>query len=123
MSKKGYLPTVIEHVLEKLRSYNFLNDADYAQMYTQNSLRKKGGKLIKMELRAKGIDEENIQSAMDNIDGEQELETAKKLLEKYMRGKTQDKETFQKAFRHLMSKGFDYEVIRRVLSEYTELDE
>jgi regulatory protein len=123
LSKKGYLPAVIEHVLEKLRSYNFLNDADYAQTYTQNSVKRKGNKLIKMELRAKGIAEENIEAAIDGIDGDEELQTAKNILAKYMRGKTEDKETFQKAFRYLMGKGFDYEVIRQALSEYTDLEE
>ena len=123
LSKKGYLSAVIEQVLEKLRSYNFLNDADYAQTYAQNSVKRKGGKLIKMELRAKGIAEESIQAAIDWIDSEEELETAKTLLAKYMRGKTEDKETFHKAFRYLMGKGFDYEVIRQALSEYTDLDE
>lgn len=123
LSKKGYLPAVIEHVLERLRSYNFLNDKEYAEMYAKNASKRKGGRLIKMELRAKGISAENVDEALESLDAEEELETAKALLEKYMRGKEQDMQTLQKAYRHLMGKGFNYDVVKEALSSYGELEE
>lgn len=123
LSKKGYLPAVIDYVLEKLRSYNFLNDREYAETYVQSVAKRKGGRLIKMELRSKGIDEESIENALSSLDETDELETAKTLLLKYMRGKTADVPTLQKAYRHLMGKGFSYDVIKEALSAYGEMDE
>ena len=116
--KKGYLPAVIEYVIEKLRSYNFLNDGAYAESYVGFAAKKKGGRLIRMELRGKGIDENEIDAALDTLDEEQEIQTASAVLEKYMRNKTCDKETLQKAYRYLMGKGFDYEIIRTALRLY-----
>lgn len=123
LSGKGYLTAVIDYVVEKLRSYNFLNDGLYAETYTESASKRKGSKLIRMELRGKGIAEEEIDAALDTLSRETEEETARALLEKYMRGKVCDKATLQKAYRYLLSKGYDYEVIKSALTAYGECDE
>ena len=121
--KKGYLPAVIDYVVEKLREYGFINDEEYAEAYTESASKKKGGRLIRMELKNKGLSEEAIENALSELDEGQELETAKGILEKYMRGKTADKATLQKAYRHLMSKGFDYDTAKAAIDAYGGMDE
>ena len=69
-----------------------------------------------MELRSKGISEQEIDAALEDLDEETELEAAKTLLQKYMRGKPLDVQTLQKAYRYLMSKGYDYEIAKSALS-------
>lgn len=123
LTKKGYLPAVIEYVIEKLREYGFINDEEYAEAYTESAAKRKGGRLIRMELKNKGLSDEAIDGALSELDSEQELETAKNILEKYMRGKTADKATLQKAYRYLMSKGFDYEVAKAAIDAYGDVDE
>lgn len=115
---KGYLPAVVEYAVEKLRSYNFLNDGEYAEAYVESVAKRKGGRLIRMELRQKGVSDGEIDAALDSLDEEQELSTAKAVLEKYMRGKQADVATLQKAYRHLMGKGFDYETAKSALAAY-----
>ena len=116
LGKKGYLPAVADYAVEKLRSYGFLNDGEYAEAYVESAIKKKGGRLIKMELRSKGISEQEIDAALEDLDEETELEAAKTLLQKYMRGKPLDVQTLQKAYRYLMSKGYDYEIAKSALS-------
>lgn len=123
LSKKGYLPAVIDYVLEKLRSYRFLNDTEYAETYAKNAAKRKGSLLIKMELKAKGISQTDIDEALERVDEDEELQTAKEILCKYMRGKNPDVQTLQKAYRHLMGKGFGYEIIKQALSAYGEMEE
>ena len=118
LTKKGYLPAVVGYVIEKLREYDFINDNEYAEAYTESAAKRKGGRLIRMELRGKGLSDEAIENAVSGLDGEQECKTAARILEKYMRGKTADKTTLQKAYRHLIGKGFDYETAKEVLSGY-----
>jgi regulatory protein len=118
LTKKGYLSSVVEYVVEKLRSYNFLNDGEYAESYVESAAKRKGGRLIRMELRGKGISDEEIDAALDTLDSETEEQTACKILEKYMRGKTADAPTLQKAFRYLMGKGFDYEIAKSALQTF-----
>ncbi len=123
LNGKGYLPAVVEYVIEKLRSYNFLDDGAYAESYVESAAKRKGGRLIRMELKSKGVSEEEIDNALENLDEEQEIQTAVGILQKYMRGKTADAPTLQKAFRYLMGKGFAYDVVKSALSIYGEIEE
>ena len=123
LTKKGYLPVVGDYVVEKLREYGFINDGEYAEAYTESAAKRKGGRLIRMELRNKGLSEEAIDGALEGLDGEKELETAKGILEKYMRGKIADKPTLQKAYRHLMGKGFDYETAKTAIAALGETED
>ncbi len=123
LTKKGYLPATVDYVLDKLRGYDFVNDGEYAKAYVLSKSKKKGERLIEMELRAKGISDEDAESALTCLDEESQVEAAKAVLAKYMRGKEVDAPTLQKAYRHLMSKGFTYEVSRAALSSLKDLDE
>lgn len=117
---KGYLPAVIEYVIEKLRGYGFVDDAEYARQYVQNASKNKGKRLISLELQRKGVSERDAQSAVEEIQGEETA--ALKILQKYMRNKTADRETLYKAFRYLLSKGFDYDTARAALAAYGEIE-
>ena len=123
LQSKGYLPAVVDYAVEKLRSYNFLNDGQYAEAYVESISKRKGSKLIRMELRSKGVSEMEIDAALDALPVEQEIETAKGILEKYMRGKVCDKTTLQKACRYLLGKGYDYEVVKSALTEFGACDD
>lgn len=123
LRQKGYLSDVCDYVIEKMRGYNFLNDGEYAEAYVESVSAKKGGRLIRMELRAKGVSDEEIDGALEGLDQETEERAASEILKKYMRGKEGDKLTLQKAFRYLMGKGYDADVIKSALSQYGETDE
>lgn len=123
LAGKGYLPAVVDHVVEKLYSYNFLNDGEYAEAYIESAVKRKGGRLIRMELRGKGVSDEDIDLALDNLDDSAEEEAAKAILQKYMRNKTCDRETLQKAYRYLMGKGFDYETAKAALSSLGDCED
>ena len=123
LSSKGYLPAVIEYVVDKLRSYNFLNDGEYAEAYAESAVKRKGGRLIRMELRAKGISDEEIDGALEGLAEGTEEEAAKEILQKYMRNKTCDRETLQKAYRYLTGKGFDYETVKAALASLAEYED
>ncbi len=123
LQSKGYLPAVVDYAVEKLRSYNFLNDGQYAESYVESISKRKGSKLIRLELRSKGVSEMEIDAALDALPVEQEIETAKGILEKYMRGKVCDKTTLQKACRYLLGKGYDYEVVKSALTEFGDYED
>ena len=123
LTKKGYLPVVIEFVLEKMRGYGFLDDGEYAEAYVEFASRKKGGRLIRMELKAKGVSDEEIDGALEGLDGDTQETAAKTLLQKYMRGKEPTRENLQKAYRYLTGKGFDYETAKNALSTLGDIEE
>lgn len=123
LKSKGYLDAVADYVTEKMRAYRFLDDGAYAESYVENASARKGNRLIRMELKQKGVSETDIANALEKLNEEDEKQTALSILQKYMRGKTADTATLQKAFRHVMSKGFDYETVKSALREYGEIEE
>ncbi len=123
LTKKGYLPVVCDYVAEKLRGYDFINDGEYAQAYTESAAKRKGGRLIRMELKSKGLSEAAIDGALSALDGETERQAATELAQKYMRGKPWDRASLQKAYRYLMGKGYSYEVAKDALSALGEIED
>ena len=121
LAGKGYLAAVSDYVLEKMSGYGFLDDRQYAESYAASAVKKKGARLIRAELKEKGVSDEHIRNALDGLEGE--AETAAKLLGKYMRGKEADRQTRYKAFRYLIGKGFDYDTAKSALTAFGEVSE
>ncbi len=120
LTKKGYLPAVCDYVLKKLKEYGFVDDCEYVQAYLEDAVRRKGSRLIKLELRQKGVGEQEIEGALDTLDGEEEKRSARAILEKYLRGKPLDRTTKQKGYRYLLGKGFDYELAKETIAAFFE---
>ena len=123
VSKKGYLEDVTSYVIEKLNEYHFLNDKEYAENYVEHTSQRKGVRLIRVEMRKKGLSEEDMDAALDGIDEETQLNTAREVLEKYMRHKEVDKTTLQKAIKYLLGKGFEFEIAKKAVLVYGEPEE
>ena len=121
LKKKGYLQDVSDYVVERMRYYGYLDDGQYAASYAAHAGAKKGGRLIALELRRKGIAAEAIEEAVSSLGDE--TKSAKAVLEKYLRGKdVTDKKTVQRAYAHLLSKGFDYDTARAALEGLLDED-
>ena len=118
LAGKGYLSAVCDYVVEKMQGYGFLNDSEYAESYAESAGKKKGVRLIRMELKNKGVADEDIDGAIAGVDDSAQENAAKSVLEKYMRNKPTDKETLYKAFRYLLGKGFEYETAKSALSAF-----
>lgn len=121
LRRKGYLDDVSSYVVEKMEEYGFLDDRAYAAEYAQSAGKRKGRRLIAAELRRKGVGEEEIGQAVDLLEGEEE--SAKAVLEKYLRGKELNQKTLQKAFSYLLGKGYDYETARSALRALGETED
>ena len=114
LKKKGYVDAVADAVLEKLKEYGLVDDDEYCRQYAASAGKSKGARLIAYELRRRGAAEDSIGRALSDLTGEEEAASA--ALKKYMRGREFTKENLSKAYRHLMSKGFDYETAKAALA-------
>jgi regulatory protein len=106
-----------DKIITILKDLKFLDDNRYAKMYLEEKLANnpKGKRVIAMKLAEKGISKEVINSVIDSQYNEDtETRKAKELLSKYLkkvRAKSElDKR--QKCFRYLLSRGFDYEIVK-----------
>jgi regulatory protein len=117
--RKKIEPDSLTLIIEKLEGWGYLNDAEFARAFTasrrasgRNSVRK-----IKLELRAKGVDQDIIDQALDNGEVD-DREVLKKLVEK-KRQIPRYKEN-KKIIEFLLRKGFNYQDVREVLAEVDE---
>lgn len=108
--KKGYTDVVADYAVNKLSEYKYIDDKEYARAYVANYSKVKGAKLIRLELRAKGISDEDMAEALESIADEKEA--ARAVADKYLRNKERDFKNIQKAYKYLLSKGFSYETAK-----------
>lgn len=117
----------IDIVIEFLLKNKFIDDDLLAQkiVNTNVNLNKCGRNKIKQNLYNKGISIESINEAISEIDKDVEFENAMYLAKKrYERVKNEDKrKIYQKISQHLAYKGFDYDIIKRVLNKLLNFDE
>ncbi len=117
----------IVKVIAFLKRNNFINDDILAQkiVNTNVNLNKCGRNKIKQNLYIKGIDKNSIDEALNDIDDNIEYENAMYLAKKrYDRVKNEDKrKIYQKISQHLAYKGFNYDIIKRVLNKLLNFDE
>ena len=111
LARKGYTEKTIEVVLDKMSAYKFVNDQNYSNEYFRQASKYKGKRLIYSELKRKGVSEEDMAEAMENVGDE--TESAARVAEKYLRSKEKTRENAVKCYRYLLSKGFDYETAKR----------
>nr|WP_176481760.1 regulatory protein RecX [Clostridioides difficile] len=113
--------------MDFLKSYNLVNDSVLAQkiVNTNVNLNKCGKNRIKQNLYNKGINRSTINEAVSELDKDTEFENAMYLAKKrYERVKKEDKKKiYQKISQHLSYKGFDYDIIKRVLNKLLNFDE
>lgn len=110
LSARGYPAEIIGEVIVKIKEYGFISDGEYAKKYVASYGNKKGKNLIKTELKRKGVKDEDISAAIEETD---ETEAVEALSEKYFKNRERTYENAVKCYRHLISKGFDYELSKR----------
>ena len=115
--KKSYPPEVVEHVVNRLTDYRYLDDAAYAKMYVEHNSATKGERRLKQELVQKGISV-SLAEEYSVVDEEKSLENARHLAEKYMKNKPRDLKTLQKLQRYLVGRGYDFDVVNSVTRSY-----
>ncbi len=118
--KKGFDKQVRTNTIEKIESYGYVNDKDYAERYVESVKNQKGINLIKQQLFAKGVSKQIIDEVLKEFSQEDELET---LAKKFLRNKDKDDSTKQKLYRHLISKGFGYSDAMKTVTKFFSGDD
>jgi regulatory protein len=108
---------VIEQTLERLRQDGLANDQQFARTWVENrnAFRPRSRRMMAMELRQKGLDEEAISSATESMDDEAlAYEAAQK---KVSRLKNLEWSEFRKKLSDFLGRrGFSYSVIAPVVA-------
>jgi len=113
---------IIEKIITKLKEKRFLNDEEFAKGWieSRNRFKPRSLRLIKIELKQKGIGEDVIDKMIkDKGLMINDLDSAKKLVEKKIERfrKLSKQEIYQKLGRFLASKGFNWDTIKKAIDE------
>jgi len=110
-------------IIDKLKENKFLNDEEFARWWAEQRtlVKPRAWRVIKIELKQKGISKEIIEELAQDTEFklQNDLEMAIKLAQKRLpRYKNLPKqEIYQKLGRHLASKGFDWETVKKSIDE------
>lgn len=116
---KGFHKKAVEYALDKAEEYGYINDERYAKTYLESHMKNKGLKVIKYELRSKGIDEKIIDELLQEISDEDEYAVVLKAASKYYWAKNGEI-VKEKMYSHLAAKGFSYELIMKAMKAVGE---
>ncbi len=123
LGEKGFDPPVVDEVIERLKGERFLGDAEFARHWTENrsQFRPRSRRMLRYELKQKGVSEEHIEKALETAEDESELAYQAGI--RYARRLAgAEQELFRKRLAGFLARrGFSYgtiaPVIRRIWSE------
>jgi regulatory protein len=117
LNKHEFSQSAIEQTLERLRENQLANDKQFARAWVENrnTFRPRSRRALQMELRQKGLSNEDTQSALEGLDEEALAYEAG--LKKARRLQSEEWSEFRKKLsEHLARRGFPYSVIAPVVS-------
>ncbi len=107
-------------LIEKLQHFELLDDAKFAKWWVEQrqSFRPKAKRILNQELRIKGIKQETINKVLQETPVDEE-KMARELLAKrsYKWEGLEPRDAKQKKFQYLAGKGFDWEVVEKVIKK------
>lgn len=117
LQQKGFEPGQIEQVVERLTSSHLIQDDKFAAAWVEsrNQFRPSSQRVMRYELRRKGIDEETIEGALQG--SVEDLELAQRAAQKMVRRLTnlEWQEFRKKLSAFLARRGFSYETVAQVV--------
>ena len=106
---------VITAILEDFKTRGWLSDARFTEQIVHARSHKFGSAKIANELREKGVSQDLIETAIEQVK-ENELDNAKEIWRKKFKASPASREEWAKQARFLQSRGFGFDTIKRVLN-------
>lgn len=106
---------VITAILEDFKTRGWLSDARFTEQIVHARQAKFGVSKIAHELRQKGVSQALIESAIEQVKGN-ELDNAKEIWQKKFKLAPSNRDEWAKQARFLQSRGFGFDTIKKVLN-------
>ncbi|MCL5031231.1 MAG: recombination regulator RecX [Bacteroidetes bacterium] len=122
LKQKGYDENFINEIINDLKSNGYLNDYEFALVYAEENIKNKywGKKKVEAELFKRGIERNIIAQVVkenfpSNDDLSNAVELGKKKLNSLLTRKIEKEKIRTKLYSFLLSKGYDYEICKKVI--------
>lgn len=128
LAKKQVSAEVAAAILDKFEDAGLVDDAEFAHAWVQARQRSKGlsSRVLAMELKRKGVADELVREALDELDPEAEVEAAHRLVQAKLRSMSRLDETtkIRRLTGLLARKGYApqvaFDVVRQELGAETQ---
>jgi regulatory protein len=124
--------SLVKKVIDRLKSAGYIDDARYAKQFARQRTegRKQGKFRVARDLRARGVPDRHIESALEEIaQNTDEAAMVRRRIERKLRssrgnetGQKVDDKKLASLYRSLLRSGFSADVIRRELRSLTRED-
>ncbi len=120
LEAKRVEPDTIDEAVAELGAQGYLDDARFAQRFTEDrrTLDGWGDERIERRLLAVGVDRETVAAALAVRDGETELEAALRVLQRRFRTVPETDRDRERALGFLVRKGYDLELAYDAIRAY-----
>jgi len=117
LRQNAYPEQAIARVMARLHEAGYIDDADFAGQWASSRASKgMGSRRIRMELRQKGVDPETIDTALSELNANDQFEGALLAARKAARGKQLSLPADrQKVLAALARRGYDFAIAKRAL--------
>ena len=109
----------IPALLDDFKVRGWLSDARFTEQIVHARKAKFGSAKVAHELREKGVADDLVASAVETLK-ETELDSAREVWRKKLKAGPQNREEWAKQARFLQSRGFGFDIIKRVLNSTDE---
>ncbi|MBP1926764.1 regulatory protein [Sedimentibacter acidaminivorans] len=124
--QKGYDIDIANIIIDKLKVNKYIDDEDYSDRFIHDKINisKYGKRKIKDALYNKGIDRQIIDEKLSLISMDDEISRAYVLGEKKLKSmiNIESSKKYVKLSSFLVSRGFEYETVRKVVSKLLSTD-
>lgn len=115
----GVIESLYDDYLKELQEDGYQNEERYAEAFASGKMRLKawGANKVRMHLKQKGVSSEIIQRVLEDSQDKDYLERLKELADRKLEGVKgkDDYERKSKVFRFLQQKGYESDLIHKVL--------
>lgn len=126
LKKYNYGEALIIKIVDKCKKYKYIDDLSFAESFARDRVRLKkyGSRRIKYELNQKGIGDNLIDQALEDLDRNKEYEMALELAKKRIKSYSNDdrNKKYRKLSGYLQRRGYDFSVISKVLNQVLDYD-
>jgi len=124
LQKEDIPEAIVLRVIEFLKEQKFIDDEAWSKAFVNDKLVRKpvSSKQLAFGLKQKGVPKEVIEETIANLNAEQgdmerAIQSAEKRWPRILRSESDPKKQKQKLYTFLASRGFEYEVIEKVIRQ------
>lgn len=122
LKTEGFDELSVENAVSELKSMGYINDRIYCQkyIYDRSKLRPASRRMLKYELRNKGISGALADSVLDEYAPDDASVAAQLAKKKFAKYDPNDEKTIKKMYTFLSNRGFSHDVIIFAISKMTD---